>query len=321
MRSLIDILFPVFSLIAVGYAAARLRIVDTRGIKSMSDLTFLLLSPALLFRSMAGTAFGDIPLGAPIVYFGATTAGFVGFAAWRFRTARRAGVAADAAIASASVQGFGAVFSNTFMLGLPLVRLVYGEPGLAILLTIIALHSLVLLSLATVVLEAGRQLTRASAGPTPALPALGQAARAALVNPVTLPILAGVGWSLLDLPLPRPVDTTLEMLGGSAPSLCLVLLGASLARFGIGAGLRGALPILLSKNLLTPVLVWLAGRLAGLDETTLGVMTVCAALPMGNNVYLFSQRYEVDQPVISVALLVSTLLGAVTLPAVLLLVR
>ena len=53
----------------------------------------------------------------------------------------------------AVIQAVCGVFSNTAMLGIPLVRLAFGEEGLAFLLTIIALHALTFLTLGTLLIE------------------------------------------------------------------------------------------------------------------------------------------------------------------------
>lgn len=53
----------------------------------------------------------------------------------------------------AAVLGLAASYSNTVMIGIALIQFVYGEQGVAVLLALIAVHSLVMLSLATVVLE------------------------------------------------------------------------------------------------------------------------------------------------------------------------
>ncbi|MEZ5729502.1 MAG: hypothetical protein R3E48_16830 [Burkholderiaceae bacterium] len=77
-------------------------------------------------------------------------------------------------------------------------------------------HTLVLLGVASVLLAAGepRRGGVRLAGNT--LAALLTAARATLVNPVVLPLIAGVLWSLSGLVLPAMIDRSLALLGAAA---------------------------------------------------------------------------------------------------------
>ena len=314
MQALFEILFPVVAVIAAGYVAARAGMLSSGATKTLADLTFLLLTPPLLFRAMAKTSFDTLSFGAPTAYFGAAIPMFVLIAVWRMKIGSGA--------PSAAVYALAATFSNTVMLGIPLVTLAYGQAGLSALLTIVALHSLILLTSATIVLELGRALRSESGESRRPLAALALAVKSALLHPVILPIIAGVLWSLLHWPLPGPIDAALNLLGVAAPPLCLVLLGASLAQFGLRAGLRGAIEFAVLKNLVHPAAVFAIGRyVLHLDPLPLSVATLAAAMPIGNNVYLFAQRYEVERAAVSAGVVVSTLLCAVTLPFLLTVLR
>jgi predicted permease len=59
-----------------------------------------------------------------------------------------------------------------------------------------------------------------------------------------------------------------------------------------------------------------AGWALGLSGVPLAVMIVAASLPIGANVFLFSQRYEVAQEVVTASVAVSTALGLVTVSVV-----
>ena len=55
-----------------------------------------------------------------------------------------------------------------------------------------------------------------------------------------------------------------------------------------------------------------AGWLLGLRGLPLSVMVVAAALPMGANVFLFSQRYALEEDAVTGAVALSTVLSAVS---------
>ena len=315
MTPLAGILLPVFLLILIGVAAARTGLLGEAAVKALSDAAFLIFLPALLFGAIARVEFDRLSPGAALAYYGAGLPLYGAVLAVQLRR--------GAAASAAAVQALTAVFANTVMLGIPVVRLAYGETGLALLLTIVAVHALTFLTLSTLVIEAGAVARgRAAAGRSSwrsIATSLGQVVRASLLHPVVLPILAGLAWSAAGAALPAPVDTTLQMLGAAAAPLCLVLLGASLAQFDLRQGIATAVVLTLLKSLAHPLLVWLVGafvlRVAPLP---LAVATVTAALPVGANVYLFAQRYEAQVGEVSAAVTLSTLAAGLALPWLLL---
>lgn len=303
---LIDIFAPVVALIAVGYGALRFGLIERAAIRPMADLAFVIMTPALLFRAMATTPLRDLNLQAPAAYFGAAVPLFYGIVLWQLRRGRGA--------PSAAVDGLASTFSNTAMMGIPIVTLAFGNAGLLVLLTIIALHALILLTSATLIFEMGRS------NATSRRQALVQAARNSIIHPVVLPILAGVAWSVLHWPMPKVLDSSLQVLGSAAPPMCLLLLGATIADLGLGTGARKALRYCLAKNLAQPLLTYCVGRwVLGLDGLVLTVATLAAAMPVGNNVFLFAQRYQVAQAEVSSAVVISTLMSAPVTAMILLL--
>jgi malonate transporter and related proteins len=68
---------------------------------------------------------------------------------------------------------------------------------------------------------------------------------------------------------------------------------------------------------LHPALVVLAGWALGLSGVPLAVMVVVASLPIGANVFLFSQRYQVAQELITASVGLSTVLSIATVAATL----
>jgi len=292
---LLELVLPVYGMIAVGWIAVRAAVLAPTDVPALSRFTFLVFVPAQLFRALAGTEFSSLALAAPAAYFGAALLVFGGVAARRWRVASPPEAAVDGLVAS---------FSNTVMIGIPLVAIGWGADGLVLLISIIALNALVMLTTATFLLEG------ALAGGSPAS-AASRALRGALFSPVILPILLGMGWSAGGLPLPRAVDATLELLAAAAVPLCLVLLGASLSGAPIRATFSPALRLSALKLVAHPLLAWLIGAyLLRLEPLPLTIVVLTAALPIGANVFLFAQRYRADGAAISAAVTVSTLLAA-----------
>ncbi len=316
MAAVVEILLPVFLLILVGVVAARAGLLGEVAVKALSDAAFLIFLPALLFGAIARVEFGRLSPGAAFAYYGAGLPLYVLVLALRLR--------AGASVEAAVMRALAAVFANTVMLGIPVVRLAYGDTGLALLLTIVAVHALTFFTLSTLAIEIGNAVrARAGAAGSPwrsVVASLAQVVRASLLHPVVLPILAGLAWSAAGARLPSAVDTTLGMLGAAAAPLCLVLLGASLARLDLRPGIMAAAAtMMLTKSLVHPLLVLLLGAFVlRLGPLPLAVATVTAALPIGANVYLYAQRYDAQVGEVSAAVTLSTLAGAFALPWLLL---
>jgi predicted permease len=186
-----------------------------------------------------------------------------------------------------------ATFANSVQLGIPMAAALFGEAGLALHIALVSLHALVLLSLATALAEGAlaRERARAAGGGSLAR-TLMHTVRQTVVHPVVLPILAGLAWNLTGLGLHPVVDEVLALLASAVVPLCLLLIGLSLAAYGLKAHWRGAIGLVLVKLFVAPALVLVVGQAVfGLQGLPLAVIVMLAALPVGSNALIFAQRY------------------------------
>ena len=221
----------------------------------------------------------------------------------------------------AAVLALAATYSNTVMIGIALVSLVYGPGGLVTLLTLVAVHSLVLLTSATVMLElavAREQLPGAAT--RHALATALHALKNSILHPVTLPLLLGLLFAQTDWQLPPAIQPPLELRAKAFSPMALMLVGITLAFTRVGVHWREALVLASVKNILHPLLVFVLCLWMGVSGLPMAVMVAAAALPMGANVFLFSQRYGVAQELITASVAVSTALSVLTLTLALMLV-
>jgi len=299
-------LVPVVLLIAIGVISGRAGFIRAEATKDLSNLVFMVLTPALLFRTMSTVHVEQLDFRPVAIYFLAALMLF------------SAVVLVKGLNRHGAVLALACVFSNTVMIGIPLVSLAYGQTGLVTLFTLISVHALILLTLATIVLELASAREHRVGIDTSfqhmALTVL-TAARGAIIHPVPLPILVGLLFAQTGWVLPVVVDKPLHLLGAAFGPVALVLVGVTLTQVRIGDHLRAALGISVMKNLALPVLVALMGWALGMSDLHLTVMIVAASLPMGANVFLFAQRYEVAQDLITASMAVSTVsaLASITL--------
>ena len=294
-------LLPVVLLIAVGFVAGRARWMRPESVRDLSNLVFLVLTQALLFRTMSSVHLERLDMRPVFQYFVVAAVLFFGMLLVYGRDAR------------ASVLALAGIFSNTLMIGVPLIGLAYGEAGQVLLFTLISLHALVLLTMATLVLEL--QIAREQAAATGQQRQLwrtvGQAIRSALLHPVPLPILVGLLYAQTGWGLHPVVDKPLQLLGNAFGPIALVLVGITLSQTPMGQNLMAAVRLSLVKTVLHPALMLAVGWALGLRGLALSVMVVAAALPIGANVFLFSQRYQKEEDTVTAAVAVSTLMSMV----------
>ena len=307
-------LLPVVLLIGIGFVAGRMKLIRGEAVRDLSNLVFLVLVQALLFRTMATSHLERLDLKSVVLYYVVAGAMFFALLLIQGLNSRSAVVA------------LAAIFSNTLMIGVPLVQLAYGQAGLVHLFTLISMHALVLLTLATVVIEllVAREQSQQSPGQQPRRHIAATVARAvknAILHPVPLPIIAGFLYSLTGLGLAPVVERPLKLLGDAFGPVALVLVGVTLAQTAIGRHLKGALGISMLKTIVHPILMAAAGWALGLRGLPLTVMVVAAALPVGANVFLFSQRYHKAEDLVTASVAVSTAMGLVTISVVMALLR
>jgi predicted permease len=299
-------LLAVLVTAAIGYVAGRLRwlVIGTPGsdaARVLSNVAFYVFIPALLFRTTARLDFATMPWRTIAAYFVPVIGVMLAVYAWQ-----RARGPAGPAVPSA--RAISVAFGNTVQLGIPFSAALFGEAGLAIHIPLISIHALLILSILTVLVEldlaraAGRDGASASLSRT-----LAATARNTLIHPVVLPVLAGLAWNLLRLPLPSVADELLATLGSAVVPLCLVLIGVSLSQYGVKGHLRGAFAVTLGKLVLLPATVVVVAHWGfGLSGVPLAVLVMAAALPVGSNALLFAQRYATLEAEATAAIVAST---------------
>lgn len=310
MDIILGIILPVFGTLGLGYAAARTGLFDEAANRGLSLFVFNFALPLLLFRAIAQTALPDaLPWGYLLSYFiGAFVVFGLGMGACRVLFGRRTD--------ELGVLGLGSSFSNTAMLGIPLVVTAYGPDAALPLFVLIAVHSLVMLPPTTALIETAR-----GGGQSPRTLLLGLV-RSIATTPIIWGLSAGLAFALLALPLPGPVDAIARSLGSAAAPCALFALGASMTRFRLGGNLAEPLVLVALKTFVHPALVWLlATRVFDVPELWAVVGVTLAALPTGATPYLFAQRYQACLATSASAVFLSTAISVLTLSGLMFLLR
>lgn len=313
MGNILGIVLPAVLVTLVGWIMVRFDALNAEGARGLSSYTFNVAFSALLFRVMRDVRPQDLDVDILLAYFGgALIVMAIAIAVGRF-VFRLEGT-------ERTLMGMTSAFSNNGILGIPLVLTTWGEPGLVSLLMVMALHSTILLTLCTVLIE----WHRGGEGGMRIAHRLGRMLLALLRYPILIAILLGLAWGVLarefGLAFPGAVELALKWIGDSAVPCGLIVLGASLARIRLAGDLPQIATATAIKLVLQPLCVWLlAHHVIGLQPLAVAVVTLTAALPTAVNVHILADQYGAFQQRATSIVLVSTALSVVTLSVALVL--
>ncbi|MGE5188632.1 MAG: AEC family transporter [Gemmatimonadota bacterium] len=297
---IVQAVFPVFLVIAVGAGARRYRFLEEPFIDKANALVYYLLLPVLLFHSIGTSDFRQA-FSAPLVAGGyaATTATF-GLA---FLLSRRMGLAP--AEQGAFVQG--AFRANLAYVGLPIVLSAAGDVGLrkaGIFLGFMVplLNVLAIVALVTPHgggMDRGREAARIL--------------KQVLTNPIILSSALGIVWSALALPLPGLIAKTLAILSSATLPLSLLCLGGSFSFERARSGFRHAAMAAAMKVVLLTAMGLAVYRALGVSGDDLRIGTIMLGCPTAVVTYVMASRLKGDPSLAGTIVIVSTGASAFTI--------
>ncbi len=291
----------------VGYITVMLGWFDKTAIRGLTRFVFDFAVPMLLLRTVSTAQLPeDIPwnfLGS--YYLGTMLVLFSGLIIVR--------IMYRITFSEQVVSAFSCSFSNTVLLGIPLVLLAFGDQGALPLFIIIGTHGFVMFPLFTIMMEIGQ------IGKAPIKTLFAKTSYGLITNPLVIGLLGGLGCNLLGITLWKPFDEMAKLLGNAVTPGALFALGATLAGFRKKIQWKELPLVVLMKIIIHPLLVWvLAVIVFGVKEAIwIQVLVILAAMPTGVNPFLFASRYNAGQLLSSGAVFISTFISIFTLSALL----
>ena len=296
----------VFALIALGYAAAAIRLIKEGTGDGLADFVFTVAIPLFLFRTIATAEFDHGP---PFllwaVYFATVLATWtLGHVATRLIFGRdtRAGV----------VAGLTASFSNLAVLGIPFFIGIFGEPGFAILSQLLSVHLPIMMGASILLFDWALRRDGIATAPASLRAMAGNFLRQLLSNPLILGILAGVLVRVSGLSIPPIADKVIASLGTVAGPVALFSMGIALRGYGIRGQIQSSLLLVLIKLAVMPAIALSIAWLVGLPELPAKVAVAAASLPTGANPWLIATRFGTGQRLASTSMTISTAIAAIS---------
>ena len=307
MWAILNIIAPVFALIPVGYTVARTPRWTPDATCYFNNFVFYVALPTLLFGKLAsGEAFDGVEPLIVASYFGGGLISMILLMVF-------SRLVFDLSGEERALMGMSAGFSNTVLLGLPLIVLTFGDASLGPITTLIAFNALILLPTTIILVEIARGRRDQQSITKIALAPLASMIR----NPILISIVAGAAWSFTGLGLALPLVRFIDLMSGAAGPCALFVLGASLAEYKLAGQPAETASMTIAKLIVHPILVWLlCTEVFALDPLTTNVATMMAAIPVGATVFTVAQQYPVFVGPVTSSILISTAISAGTLAVV-----
>jgi malonate transporter len=301
MLAILNVVLPVFAIMALGNLAVRFRMFPSEGVRGLVMFVNNFATPCLLFNAMATADFSTAFRWDVIVpfYVGAITVFILGIllAAKVFRNKPGESVAS----------GFSAFFTNTVLIGIPVMQRAYGEDALLTAFSIIAFHASVLITLGMLTME----LVRRDGAPLHT--ALGVAAVRIVSNPLLWGIVLGAAANFAKLEMIEPVDAFITMMAAAVTPAALFGLGGALNDYKLSENWAQSLSLSLLKLLMQPFIAWvLMVHILHVDHEFARYGVLLAAMPTGINAYVFATYYNRGVNVATNTVLISTVLSVLT---------
>lgn len=296
----LETVLAVLAVMGVGALLRRRGVLDERSAAAMSRVVADVAFPALCLHGLASTDVAQLRAGAPIVALGFLTLALAALVAAAL--VRALGVAAPARPTAV----FAIAIGNWIFLPLPVAEALYGEAGTVTVILHNVGAQLFLWTAGIVILRRGRFDA--------------SAARAIATSPGLWATLAGIALAVaLPGRIPPAIMVPIGWLGGLTIPLVSLAIGAQLAAppASSRADGRALVGVVVGRMLLAPLVValalegWAASAIAPEARMTEHLI---AAMPVSLSAAALVQRYEGDVPLVSRAILVTTLLAAVTAP-------
>ena len=268
--------------IAVGWIIGRIDLLGPHARHVLGRLIFFVLSPFLLFSVLAHAdakmLFSALlPVSAIAAVVVIATYALIARFAWK----RPAGETVIGALSSGQV--------NSNNIGIPLSLYLLGSAAYPA--PVILMQLLVFTPISLTILDAV----------TSDQVSIGRTLKRTATNPIIIGSLLGTLVSVFGIPVPALIMDPAQLIADAAVPVLLISYGISLHGqrvLGAKGHRRDVILATSLKLLLMPLIAWVVAEfLFGLSDAEVLIVVVLAALPTAQNVFNYSQRYDVGEPI------------------------
>jgi predicted permease len=317
--NIIAIIAPLIIVGLLGFICTKSRWLNREQLNTLSRFTFSISIPAFLFYQMAKADFSSqvSPQLFAAFYLPVLTcyliAWLTNYYFYGNKPNKKTEQSSNKNSAASAVFALSASYSNTIIVGLPVLLAAIGEQVIGIVFLIVTFHSAMLFAL-TAALAAKSINTNKTKEKNKYFYWLGFI-KHTLNNPLIISILSGLLVNVLGISLPIFLQESLALIGKPAITLALFILGGSLAFYHVRQEITFISIACVNKLILLPSLVFLTTHYVfELQPLIITVLIILSACPTGVNAYLIAITHQQHQQTVAGTVVVSTLLSTITIP-------
>jgi len=290
-----QLLFPDFSLILIGYLVCRFTPLNRPVWTQVEQLVYFLFFPVLLFQSILKSPL-DIGTAGNLV--GAGWALGLGGIALAYSVPYWPGLKGHFAARQHAGSAQVAFRFNSFI-GLALADKLAGAQGLAVMA--------LLIGVIVPLMNVGAVWPMARHGQRGFV-------RELVRNPLIIATASGLIANLAGLRIPDWLEPSVSRIGGASLALGLMAAGAGMQLGALNHAKLLGVALLSIKHLLMPLLALGLTQAFGLNPVQTTILLMFSALPTASSCYVLAARMGYDGAYVAALVTVSTLLGMLSLP-------
>ncbi len=285
---------PLLIMMAVGYAAKLLRVMDERGVRQANNAVFRVFLPLSLCLSIMDTSAATVMDVKTIVY--AVAATVLAFLLLLLIVPR---FCKQRSAVGVLVQGV--MRSNYALFGIPLVGQLYGDTSMAALMVVVVVPTFNVLSVIVLTIYGGEKAD------------IKQIVKGIITNPLIIYSALGFVLWKLNVTLPPLLSSPLHTIASIATPLALFLLGASLDFSKAYSNKRLLAFGVLGRLVVMPVVCLLGAVALGIRDMSLAALIAVFASPTAVSSYPMAQQMGGDADLAAAQVAFSAALSIVTI--------
>lgn len=298
------LILPLMLIIIAGNLLYRHSFLSDSDVNCLTRLLYWVVLPAYLFKNcyLSGSEIfknGNLFLAATSAYFITAVLSWLVSAKILHRGTERA---------AASIMS--SIRANNLYVGFPVIQMALGEAGVmqasVCLATIVISYHTLSIAGAEIALSGKLSFNQ-----------LKKTVVKLMLNPLIISCIAGILFSVLNIPVPQPFMHTLSMLGNAATALALIALGASLKLDSLTH-----IANLFSKTwcdnvlrfVLAPVVMLLTLKIFPVSPFMAKVTLLLTCMPAAVNCFVLAKGMNMDEKYMASVVASTTIVSAIAIP-------
>jgi predicted permease len=297
---IINILFPLFFIILIGWYAGKKGIVKEEHSKSLVNFIILLATPALLFNMTTSNPIESflnfnivivISIGLLLTYIKT-------YIIYHYKFKKHPKETSQASLISA--------FPNAAFMGIPIISYLYGDEGIVV----VVLGSLIVFLLITPITMF---LIEYHDNPDHInLKSIVSQVTTLAKTPVIFAPISGLILSFFHAPIPEYITSSFKFLGNTAPAISLFTTGLFMAYTRISINYEVALLIFI-RNITSPIIFYVVMIKMGITGNLFNEILIVSAMPTASTAPMFSAKFETYEKETAAVTILGTILSVFTI--------